>query len=195
MAEKKKIVLATKNRGKVREFKKILPQYDIVTMADMGIDTEIVEDGSTFEENAMIKAKTVFSLCGEITIADDSGLMVDALGGAPGIYSARYSGEDATDQSNREKLLACLLDVPDSDRTAKFVCVVALIEKDGTEHILRGECHGTITRSESGENGFGYDSLFYVEEYGKTFAEVEGFEKNKISHRGRALRSVAEILG
>lgn len=193
--EKKKLILATKNRGKVREFKEILPEYEILTIADIGLNIETVEDGETFEENAMKKAMDVYSACGETTIADDSGLVVKALGGAPGLYSARYSGEGATDKSNREKLLLNMKDVPDGEREAKFVCAIALILKNGEKHILSGECPGYITKEESGSNGFGYDSLFYVERFNKTFAQMEDFEKNQVSHRGQALLKVKKILG
>lgn len=192
--EKKRLVLATKNSGKVREFKKILPQYEILTITDLKLDVDTVEDGETFEENAMKKAQEVYALCGETTVADDSGLVVPALNGAPGLYSARYSGENATDETNRKKLLCDMQSFKGDERSAYFVCTIALITKEGERKTLRGECHGVITREEAGEGGFGYDPLFYVESVGKTFAQMTEDEKNAVSHRGIALQKLKEIL-
>ncbi len=181
------LVVATGNRGKLEEFRKILPDYEIVSMREAGFSEEIEENGTTFEENALIKARTVMEATGKTAIADDSGLMVDALGGAPGIYSARYAGENATDADLVKKLLGEMQDVPKEERGAAFVSVIAYVTPDGEEKTFRGECRGYIDFAPKGDNGFGYDPVFMVPAYGKTFAELEMEEKNVISHRGRAL--------
>lgn len=190
-----KIVVATKNNGKLREIKKLIERDDIelFSMSDMGIDVDVVEDGTTFEENALKKAREISKLCGEITIADDSGLCVDALSGAPGIYSARYSGEDATDLKNNLKLLDAMKDI--KDRNAKFVCALALVFPDGREKVFYGEFHGVIDHEMKGTGGFGYDVLFYLPEYQKTSAEIPAEEKNRISHRAKAFEQLNSFLG
>jgi len=181
------LVVATGNMGKMREFQRILPFYDIQSMHEAGFSGEIEENGETFEENALIKARAVWKATGKAAIADDSGLTVDALGGAPGIYSARYAGETASDEERVEKLLSALRDVPEEKRGAAFVSVIAYITPEGEELVFRGECQGKIDFSPKGENGFGYDPVFLVPETGKTFAEMDAEEKNKMSHRGKAL--------
>lgn len=181
------LVVATGNRGKLEEFRKILPDYEIVSMREVGFSEEIEENGKTFEENALIKARAVMKATGKAAIADDSGLTVDALGGAPGIYSARYAGENATDADLVKKLLREMHDVPKEERGAAFVSVIAYVTPDGEEKTFRGECCGYIDFAPKGDNGFGYDPVFVVPTYGKTFAELEMEEKNAISHRGCAL--------
>lgn len=185
-----KLVLVTGNKNKVREFnslfqKELGDKYEIVSIKELGYDTEIEENGSTFEENALIKAKYAASL-GYIGIADDSGLCVDHLDGAPGIYSARYSGFG--DAANNEKLLNELANVADQYRTAKFVCSIACAFPDGTSFCVTGECMGKILTSLSGNNGFGYDPLFYYPPFDKTFAQMNEDEKNLISHRAIATK-------
>ena len=204
-----KIVLASRNAKKIRELETLLAQHssmhiEVLSLDDIGYTEEIVEDGTSFEENAWIKAATPAAL-GYIGIADDSGLSVDALGGAPGIYSARYGGEGTNDAKNNEKLLAEMNEVPDEERGAAFVSAVACVfprecdaeipeefrtEKNGLRgFVVRGECRGTILREGRGCDGFGYDPLFYVSEKGCTFAELSSEEKNAISHRGVAMRA------
>ena len=185
-----KVVLASRNKNKIKEIKAIYrdivgEELDILSLDDIGYTSEIEEDGSSFEENATIKASVPASL-GYIGLADDSGLAVNALDGAPGIYSARYSGEGATDEKNNEKLLSELSGV--SDRSAKFVCVFAIVAPDGKNITVRGECPGVIAEGESGKGGFGYDPLFIYEPLKKTFGELTADEKNKVSHRARALK-------
>ena len=204
-----KIVLASRNAKKIRELETLLAQHssmhiEVLSLDDIGYTEEIVEDGTSFEENAWIKAATPAAM-GYIGIADDSGLSVDALGGAPGIYSARYGGEGTNDAKNNEKLLAEMNEVPDEGRGAAFVSAVACVfprecevdipeevrtEKNGLSgFVVRGECRGTILRETRGCDGFGYDPLFYVAEKGCTFAELSSEEKNAISHRGVAMRA------
>jgi len=157
-------------------------------MSDAGlVDFDIEENGDTFEANSMIKAKAVVDELGEAAVADDSGLMVDYLGGAPGIYSARYSGEDKNYDANNKKLLKELAGVPLEKRTARFVSVITLLTPEGRSLVVRGEIEGVIAESENGSNGFGYDPLFYIPSKDKTFAELTSDEKNEISHRANAL--------
>jgi XTP/dITP diphosphohydrolase len=192
-----KMILASSNKHKMEEIKKILDKFDIdlQSMAEAGLEGfEIVEDGETFEENSMKKAVTILDELGIDTIADDSGLMVDKLDGRPGVYSARYSGENANADTNNEKLLMELDGVPLDERTAKFVCVISIAFKNGEKICVRGECPGKIGFEKKGENGFGYDPLFIVDGYDKTFAEISGAEKNKISHRAKALEKLEEIF-
>ncbi len=190
------LLIATNNKGKVREIKEILKGLDmeVFSLADKGIDVDVIEDGTTFEENSMKKASEIFKIANCITVADDSGLEVDALDGAPGVYSARYAGEGATDEEKYTKLLNELKDVPDEKRTARFVSVVAVILPDGTKTTLRGECEGFIIREPAGSGGFGYDPVFFVPELNKTFSEVTLEEKNQISHRGKAFKKLREYL-
>lgn len=192
-----KLIVASNNQHKISEIKKILEKLDmnVVSLKDAGIDIEVEEDGKTFEENAYKKAKEVFDIVKDgYVLADDTGLMVDAINGAPGVYSARFSGEGATYEKNNAKLLDLLKDAPDKDRGAKFVCVMVLIMGDSRIVKVRGEIEGRILREPRGKNGFGYDPLFYVEKFGKTFAEMSDEEKNSVSHRGRALEKLREAL-
>lgn len=191
----KRFVVATKNRGKLEEIRQILKgmQLEVVSMEDVGIKEDIEEYGTTFEENALIKAKEVARVSGEMVMADDSGLEVDYLKGAPGIYSARYGGEGATDSFKNRKLLKELADVPFDRRTARFVCAIAVVVPGGS-FTVRGTCEGYIAFEEKGENGFGYDPLFYIPEYGMTIAEMQAGQKNEISHRGNALKLMLERL-
>ena len=190
----KKIIFATGNQDKMREIREILADMDVevVSMKEAGIHADIVEDGSTFEENAVIKAKTICELTGEITLADDSGLEIDYLNKEPGIYSARYMGEDTSYHIKNASLIERLNGVPDEKRTARFVCAVAAAFPDGSVKTVRGTMEGRIGYEEKGENGFGYDPIFYLPEYGCTSAELSGEEKNKISHRGKALRAIKD---
>ena len=195
--EKKIIVAASRNKHKIEEIEAITKKYGmtIISRDEAGIPPiEIVEDGETFEENSLKKARQIMDLCGEITLADDSGLMVDYLGGAPGVYSARFAGEDGNDVKNNEKLLKLLQDVPAGERTAKFVSVITMIFPEGETLVARGECPGRILTAEAGENGFGYDPLFVPLGYEKTFAQLTSEEKNKISHRANALKRLEELL-
>ena len=195
----KTVIVATKNNHKVKEMAAILKGFDLelVTMTDYGIDIDIVEDGSTFEENALIKARTVAKLSGKCAIADDSGLSVDALFGKPGIYSARYAstdGKDASDKDNIDKLLEDMKDIPMEKRTGRFVSAIAFVFPDGKEICTLGTCEGHITREIIGNGGFGYDPVFYCTELCKTYGEMTAEEKNSISHRGRALNIFARKL-
>lgn len=168
--------------------------YQLVTMADEGITTEVEETADTFEENARLKATTLAAESGLISLADDSGIEVDALGGKPGVHSHRYAGEDASDSDRNTYLLSLLKDVPEEKRTARFVCLIAIAAPDSEVICCRGECPGIISFEPKGENGYGYDPVMYIPEMGKTMAEMTGEEKNSISHRGRAARKAAEIL-
>lgn len=188
-----KIIAATKNKNKLREFGEILKSFEIISQEDAGVDIDVEETGTTFEENSYLKAKAIFDATGIPAIADDSGLCVDALGGGPGVYSARYGGEGLDDEGRVELLLENMKNVPDSDRSARFVCAITLVNKDGVI-TARGECEGKIGYAPKGENGFGYDPVFYVEEYKKTMAEISADEKNAISHRGKALRIFAKKI-
>ena len=193
-----KILLASHNKNKIAELEALLKTVcadaEVVSLSDVGFTDEIIEDGTTFEENALIKARTGARL-GYITVADDSGLMVDALGGAPGVYSARYAGEDGNTEKNNAKLLAALQGVPQDKRTAHFVSVVAVVFPDGREDIVvRGECPGEILTSPRGKTGFGYDPLFWYAPFGKTYAEMTAEEKNSISHRGVAMQAFAKAF-
>ena len=186
-----KIIAATKNKNKLREFGEILKGFEVISQEEAGVDIDVEETGATFEENSMLKAKAIFEATGLPAIADDSGLCVDALGGAPGIYSARYGGEGYDDKGRVELLLKNMENVPDSERSARFVCAITLVSHDGVI-TARGECEGKIDYSPRGENGFGYDPVFFVEEFGKTMAEISPEEKNSISHRGKALKIFSE---
>ena len=188
------LVIATTNKGKVKEFKSLLgPQIkNIFSINDFDNIPDIEETGSTFEENALIKARVVAGITGKLTISDDSGLEVEALSGEPGIYSARYAGEGASDSDNIEKLLEELFRV--DDRTARFVCCIALVDSKGTEHTFTGTCEGEILTSKVGEGGFGYDPVFYYPQAGKTFAELSLEEKNEFSHRAKAIKKLNEFL-
>lgn len=184
-----KIFLATTNKNKILEIEKILKDIDIelISINDNIKIPEVIEDGKTFEENSLKKAREIAKYTGMITIADDSGLCVEALNGAPGVYSARYSGENATYKSNNEKLLKDLSG--EKNRNAKFVTVITLCKPSGESYSFRGELKGIILEELRGKDGFGYDPLFYLQEYGKTLAEMPE-EKNRISHRAKAIREL-----
>ncbi|MBQ9482906.1 MAG: XTP/dITP diphosphatase [Ruminiclostridium sp.] len=190
-----KLVIATNNQGKVREIKEMLEPlgYEPVSLKDAGIDIDVVEDGETFAENAHKKAAAVYEICRCPVIADDSGLEVDFLGGAPGIYSARYAGEGATDAQRIEKILSELDGVDMSMRTARFVCSIYCILDDETEYSVRGTLEGHIGTEPLGENGFGYDPIFMIDEE-TSVAMLSAEEKNRISHRASAIKQLTDIL-
>lgn len=194
---RQKVVLATGNPGKVRELADLLADFglDIVAQTELGVDSA-EETGLTFIENALLKARHAAQITGRPAIADDSGLAVDALGGAPGIYSARYAGVDASDQANLEKLLDAIKDVPDEKRTASFHCVLVYLRHadDPTPLVCHGRWDGILTRAAVGNGGFGYDPIFFVPAAGKTAAEMTRDEKNAQSHRGKALRLLLDAL-
>jgi XTP/dITP diphosphohydrolase len=192
----KKIIFATGNQGKMKEIREILGDLDaeILSMKEAGISADIVEDGKTFEKNAVIKAKAISALTGEIVLADDSGLEIDYLNKEPGVYSARYMGEDTSYHIKNANLVERLNGVPDEKRTARFVCAIAAAFPDGTVKTVRATMEGRIGYEEKGENGFGYDPIFYLPEYGCTSAQLSMEEKNKISHRGKALRAIKDEL-
>ena len=189
-----KLAIATNNQHKLQEIRAILGNSfeELLSLKDLGIDVDVEETGTTLEENALIKARTILALSGIATLADDTGLMVDALNGAPGVYSARYAGEEHNDAKNRALLLKNLDGV--KDRSAHFATVIALCYPDGKTLTASGRVNGEILLSERGTEGFGYDSLFFSTELGKTFAEATQAEKNSVSHRGRALRAMLELV-
>ena len=191
-----RLIIATGNEDKVREIDEILEGtgFEAISMKQAGFNPDIVEDGTTFEENALKKAMAVHELSGEYVMADDSGLCIDALDGAPGIYSARFCGEDSTYEEKFRKIFEMLADVPEDKRTAQFVCAIAVVKPDGTSFTVRGECRGVLHEKPVGENGFGYDPIFYVPEFGMTTAQMDPEVKNSISHRGRALRAMVEKI-
>ena len=188
-----KIIAATKNKNKLREFGEILKGFEIISQDEAGVDIDVEETGTTFEENSLLKARAIFEATGITAIADDSGLCVDALGGEPGVYSARYGGEGYDDEGRVQLLLKNMKEIPEEKRTALFVCAITMVGKEGII-TARGECKGRIDYSPKGENGFGYDPVFFVEKYEKTMAEISPEEKNLISHRGKALKIFAEKL-
>ena len=192
-----KVVLASKNRHKLVEISKITEQFDmeLVLQSDLGVDIDVEETGTTFEENSFIKAEAVMKATGLPALADDSGIAVDALNGEPGIYSARYGFDDSLDDWGRlELLLKNTEHVPDGERQAQFVCVITMVTPDGQTIQARGEIHGELTREAKGENGFGYDPIFYYPPLGKTTAELSPEEKNQVSHRANALKIFYEKL-
>lgn len=193
---KRTLVFATGNANKTREFREILDseKYEVLSMKDAGIEADIVEDGKTFEENALIKARAVAKLTDGIVVADDSGLVIDALNGEPGIYSARYLGEDTPYDIKNQKILERLSDVPKEKRSARFVCAMAAVLPDGEEISVTGVMEGYIGFAAAGENGFGYDPIFYVDKYGTSTADISPEQKNEISHRGQALRGIRDEL-
>jgi len=190
------IVLATRNANKLREFRAMLHDIDIsiVSFGSFPECPEVIEDGKSFAENALKKARTIAEYTGHVTIADDSGLEVDLLGGMPGIYSARYAGEEADDRKNNEKLLKELGGVPMERRGAQFRCVIAVVDPDGAEQIVEGAYRGIIITEPHGNNGFGYDPVFLDEQSGFTFAEMDPEHKNQVSHRSRAIQELKKIL-
>lgn len=192
----KTFVIASNNPKKVKELNRILNPMGITakTAKEMGVNLEDVEEtGTTFVENARLKARAAYKLTGLPCIADDSGLMVDALNGAPGVYSARYSGDGATDEKNNQKLLEEMADVPVTQRTAKFVCAICCVLENGKEIIAHGECVGRIGYTLTGDGGFGYDPLFLTRD-GRSYAQLSAEEKDKISHRGNAIRILKQQL-
>lgn len=194
---KKRIIFATGNENKMKEIRMILKDLglEILSMKEAGADVEIIEDGMSFEENAEIKARSVARvLTNDIVLADDSGLEIDYLDKAPGIYSARFAGEDTSYDIKNRIFLDRLEGVPDEERTARFVCAVAAVFPDGTVSVVRKTIEGRIAEETAGDNGFGYDPIFYVPEYGCTTAEMKPEQKNELSHRGKALRAMREIL-
>ena len=192
-----KVVLASKNPHKLVEIKQITDKFgfELVLQSELGVDIDVEETGTTFEENSLIKAKAVMEATGFPALADDSGIAVDALNGEPGIYSARYGFDDSLDDRGRLNLLLKNTEhVPDGQRQAKFVCVITFIHPDGQVIQARGEIHGELLREAKGENGFGYDPIFYYPPFGKTTAEIPAEQKNAMSHRGNALRILNEKL-
>lgn len=192
----KKVIFATGNEGKMKEIREILGDLDIelLSLKDAGIHADIVEDGKTFEENAQIKAKAICEMTGEIVLADDSGLEIDYLNKEPGIYSARYMGEDTSYDIKNQALLDRLDGVPDEKRTARFVCAIAAAMPDGCCEVVRGTMEGIIGHKIAGENGFGYDPIFFLPECGCTSAELSPEKKNELSHRGEGLKKIRKIL-
>ena len=192
----KRMIFATGNENKMKEIREILGALplEILSMKEAGVSADIVEDGKTFEENALIKARAICKLAGEMVLADDSGLEIDYLNKEPGIYSARYMGEDTSYHIKNKSLIDRLEGVPDEKRTARVVCAIAAVFPDGKELVVRGTVEGIIGYEEKGENGFGYDPIFYLPERGCTTAELPPEEKNSISHRGNALRLMKELL-
>lgn len=192
-----KVILASRNAGKIREISKILSKYDmeVISRDDAGIPKfEVEETGITFEENSYIKAKAICDIANVPTIADDSGIVVEALNGEPGVYSARFAGEGCTPLDNNIKLMEMLKDVPDEERGASFVSVITMLYPDGRKLVARGEVHGHLIREMKGEHGFGYDPLFIPDGEELTFGEMDGEAKNKISHRAKSLEKLEELL-
>ena len=189
-------IVATNNEHKLKEIKRVMERYpdiQVLSLKEAGVVSDAEETGTTFEENAYIKAEAVCKITGKPTIADDSGLMVDCLDGAPGVYSARYSGPGATDEKNNQKLLEALKGFDDAQKTCRFVSCVACVFPDGRRFVTRGTCEGHVGNKPKGTNGFGYDPLFYINE-NDTYASITGEQKDAISHRGKALALFAEKL-
>lgn len=193
---KKKVIFATSNEGKMKEIREILKDLDIelLSLKDAGLNPDIDETGTTFEENAIIKAKQVMELTGEIVLADDSGIEVDYLDKAPGVYSARFLGEDTPYSIKNQYIIDKLSDAGEEERSARFVCVIACAFPEGEVITRRATIEGAVAKQICGENGFGYDPIFYVPEYHCTTAQMSSEQKNEISHRGKALRAVKEDL-
>ena len=191
-----KLLLATNNAGKVKEYRSLLRSipFELVTPKELGISVDVEETGTTYEENARLKACTLAKKSGLLTLADDSGIEVDALNGAPGVMSARYAGENASDAERVHYLLSKLEDIPREKRTARFYCLIAIAQPDGQVQYCDGECKGIITFKPQGENGFGYDPIFFFPERGKTMAQLPLEIKNQISHRGRAAQKARLLL-
>lgn len=191
-----KIIFATSNQGKMDEIKMIMSDMNIPiqSLKEAGIQADIVEDGKTFEENAIIKARTIMELTHQLVLADDSGLEVDYIGGEPGIYSARYMGEETSYAVKNQNIIDRLKDAKGDERSARFVCAIAAVLPNGETYTTRATIEGVIGYEEKGEHGFGYDPILYVPEFGKTTGELLPEDKNEISHRGKALRQMKEIL-
>jgi XTP/dITP diphosphohydrolase len=193
---KKRVIIATKNRGKAKEFQHMFAPYgyEVQTLLDLPHIEDVEEIGETFEENAILKAETVAQELGVLVIADDSGLGIDALEGRPGVYSARYAGEEKSDEANMDKVLSELESVEESDRTARFHCVLAIAGPNRETRTVTGTCEGMILQEKRGTNGFGYDPIFYVPTLQKSMAELSQDEKSQISHRGNALKKLKNII-
>lgn len=192
----KKVIFATGNAGKIKEAKEILGQLglEVISQKEAGLAADVEENGGTFAANALIKARAIAAQCNDIVIADDSGLEVDYLNGEPGVYSARWMGEDTSYDIKNNKIIELLKEAKEEERTARFVCAIGCVLPDGSEIEGYGVMEGMIGHSQSGSNGFGYDPIFFLPEYGKTSADLSMEEKNKISHRGKALRNLCEKL-
>lgn len=192
----KKIVFASNNDGKIKEIREILKDFDaeILTMKEAGADIEIEENGTTFEENALIKARAVMQITGEITMADDSGLEIDYLNGEPGVYSARYMGHDTSYDIKNNAIIERMKNVSGNDRSARFVCAIAAVFPDGKEFVEKGTMEGVIGEKPMGENGFGYDPILFLPQYNKSSAQLTSEEKNRISHRGEAINKMKATI-
>lgn len=188
------IIFATKNKGKIKEVKSILHDFEVISMEEAGITLEVIEDGKTFIENAVKKAKEISKVTGKITMADDSGLEIDFLDKKPGVYSARYLGENTPYIEKNNHILHLMENVPEQKRSARFVCAIATAFPNGKVLTTQSTIEGLIAHEIKGENGFGYDPIFFVPEKGKTTAELSPEEKNNISHRGKALKKMKELL-
>ena len=190
------IVIASRNEHKIEEIRRLLARLDVdvLSLKDYPDAPEVDEDGAAFQDNALKKARVIARFTGLTALADDSGLEVDSLGGQPGVRSARFAGETASDAENNRKLLRCLAEVPSEERQAQFRCVIALVSRTGAESLVEGTCQGVIIEKERGSGGFGYDPLFLLPHLGKTFAELSMEEKNELSHRGKALQQVLPIV-
>lgn len=193
---KPRLLIGTSNEGKLRELSSLLSEcpFALVSLTDVGIDADVAETGSTLEENAALKATTNSRMSGLVTLADDSGLEVEALGGEPGVFSSRYAGPGATDAQRIAHLLGKLNDVSEEEWRARFRCVIAVAWPGGAMDLFTGECHGRIVRTPRGDSGFGYDPVFFLPELGRTMAELSPAEKNRISHRAEAARKAAAAL-
>jgi len=192
----KRLVIASNNEGKIKEIRQLLSgmDYEVVSLKDLNINVNVVEDQPDFAGNSFKKANEISKLTGEVVLADDSGLEVEALGGQPGVYSARFAGENATDVQNNEKLLSMMSNVPENRRRACYKCVLTMYWPDGNYIQAEGTCPGSIGFSPAGKGGFGYDPLFIVDGFNRTMAELTPEEKNKISHRGLALKALVDLL-
>ena len=192
----KRLIFATGNKDKMREIREIMAglDYEILSMKEAGIDVDIVEDGTTFQENALIKARAIHALCHELVLADDSGLEVDYMDKQPGVFSHRFGGEDTPYSIKNQMIIDRLEGVPDDKRTARFMCAIAAVFPDGREVVKEAAMEGIIGYIEAGANGFGYDPIFFLPEYGCTSAELTPEQKNAISHRGKTLRLMREEL-
>src|SRR5438105_555095 len=189
----RELLVATTNRGKVRELEALLPTFILLTPSDLELALDVEETGRTFVENARLKARAYYEATGRCTMGEDSGIEIDALDGAPGVYSARYEGLPDGPVKNAF-VLDLLRNVPEEQRGCRYMCAIVLIEPDGSEKIFEGECKGSIAHASAGEGGFGYDPIFFVADLGRTMAELGAEEKNEISHRGRAVRKLARYL-
>ena len=192
----RELVIATGNQGKLKEIRELLEglPFKVTSLSDYPDHPEIIEDGDSFKANALIKARIIAEYTGHLTMGEDSGLEVDALDGAPGIYSARFSGEGATDEKNNTKLLESLKDVPADKRSARYQCCAAIVDGDQEVAVIQNSCEGFIAEEPRGTNGFGYDPYFLIEKYGKTFGELDPSIKREISHRAKTLKELRTVL-